>query len=486
MARCTPLLLLLLLSPSLRAADEDVPKMAGQDVPVPQRTKTVLPEYPAEAQAKGIHGLVIVEFVVDKEGHVASAQVVRSIPGLDEAALAAVRRWEYQVTKVAGQPVSVRMTAPISFLMKVPTVQRQDGIPELRQGATPEFPPGGYSGKAEVVTADLTLAADGKVADFQVTGGTPAFALALMKAVKTWNFAPPGENVVIGFRVEATFHAGDKGGKPVVDLRLSGLRRSESAEGAAGQQAPPAAPGQPPAPAPETAKPEVASPASAHPEPSPAAPVPVPPIVPAPSPSPAAPAGGATIAPPAAPAPQPSTPTPRTEPTAPAQVQPPAAPPQAAPNPGPPAPKYAAATPDRRTPPSAQGAPAAGKGAPSTEVLSVPTPPPPAEPPEPGGSAVRDVLVEQGVPELVKGRRPVVPPFARIEGQKGEVEVRFRVDAAGGTFVTDVNGPDLFKTQAEQAVSSWTFHRTKATRLALVALFSYKGDIAQAVVRPAE
>src|SRR5271169_3886439 len=92
-----PLVLLLAAGPVF--SDEEVPKVAGQDVPAPQRTKTLLPEYPAEAQAKGIHGLVLVEFIVDKEGHVGSAKVIRSVPGLDEAALAAARKWEYQVTK---------------------------------------------------------------------------------------------------------------------------------------------------------------------------------------------------------------------------------------------------------------------------------------------------------------------------------------------------------------------------------------------------
>src|SRR5579862_5125874 len=116
---------------SAQDAQEEQPKIAGQDLPAPKRTKTVLPEYPPDAQAKGLHGLVIVELVVDKEGHVTSAQVIQSIPGLDEAALAAARKWEYQPTKVDGKPVSVRVTAPISFLMKVPAAARQEGIPEL-------------------------------------------------------------------------------------------------------------------------------------------------------------------------------------------------------------------------------------------------------------------------------------------------------------------------------------------------------------------
>jgi len=76
--------------------------------------------------------------------------------------------------------------------------------------------------------------------------------------------------------------------------------------------------------------------------------------------------------------------------------------------------------------------------------------------------------------------------LARLSSTAGSVEVRFRVDAGGGTLVTEVAGPDILKAEAEQAVASWNFRRTRADRLALVAVFTYKGDAATAVVRPAE
>jgi protein TonB len=86
-------LVLLLASPALA---DDAPKTAGTDVPVPKRTKTVLPEYPAEAQAQGVRGIVILEVVIDAEGYVTSTRWSAAIPGLDEAAIAAVKQWEYE------------------------------------------------------------------------------------------------------------------------------------------------------------------------------------------------------------------------------------------------------------------------------------------------------------------------------------------------------------------------------------------------------
>src|SRR6266849_5711601 len=113
------ILLTPLAAPVLRAQEEPVTAGSG-GVAVPKRTKTVPPEYPPVAQAQGIRGIVILELVIDKEGKVAEARVVRSVPGLDEAALTAARQWAYEVTKVNGKPVSVRLTVPITFAMKLP------------------------------------------------------------------------------------------------------------------------------------------------------------------------------------------------------------------------------------------------------------------------------------------------------------------------------------------------------------------------------
>ena len=157
-------LLLGSLAPTLRAQDEPLTAGTG-GVPVPKRAKTVPPEYPAEAQAQGIRGIVILELIIDKEGKVAEARTVRSVPGLDEAALTAARQWAYEVTKVDGKPVSVRLTVPITFAMKLPEITRQQGIPELRQGVIPPYPPDA-KGPATVVVA-ATLDAEGRVADAQ-------------------------------------------------------------------------------------------------------------------------------------------------------------------------------------------------------------------------------------------------------------------------------------------------------------------------------
>ena len=76
------------------------------------------PVYPPEAQTAGIQGVVIAEVVIDPAGDVVDAKVVRSIPLLDAAALAAVRDWHFTPTLVNGQPVPVRMTVTVNFTTK--------------------------------------------------------------------------------------------------------------------------------------------------------------------------------------------------------------------------------------------------------------------------------------------------------------------------------------------------------------------------------
>jgi TonB family protein len=99
---------------------------------------------------------------------------------------------------------------------------------------------------------------------------------------------------------------------------------------------------------------------------------------------------------------------------------------------------------------------------------------------------VRDVALGPGVPDLTKGRRPVAPPLARMSAVSGSVEIQFSVDAAGSSSVQQVAGHELLKEAARQAVASWSFRRTSAERVYLVATFTYEGDKAQAEVKRAE
>jgi TonB family protein len=440
-----PLLAALLLVPRPGLPQDppkDAPKIAGVDVPAPKRVKSVAPQYPPEAQAMGMRGIVILELVVGPDGKVVSARVTRSVPPFDDAALSAVRQWEYEITKVEGNPVTVILTVPIEFKMRLPEMAREEGIPELRQGVVPAYPIDAKAGEA-TVTAEVTLDPDGHVAEAHIKEGDSPWAESLIQALRTWRFSPVEGGTGMVFEVRADF-ASSKGG-PHVDLRSSGARQiaapappADASPAPDADNAPRAAPAVPTSTA-----------ASPSPLPVPAAPSPAPAIAPSP----------------ASPSPAPASPRP-------------AAPPEELirnPAGGTPAPAPARPAPSTGTPPD-------GTTAASSVPAVAATPPSP----QPGISAVRDVTLASGVPDLVKGRRPVSPPFARMQGISGTVDVHFAVDAAGSATVREVNGPEPLKEAARQTVASWSFRRSTPDRLFLAATFDYKGDTALAAVRPQE
>ncbi len=78
----------------------------------------VTPAYPDIARSARVQGIVIVEAVIGPDGKVEQARVLRSQPLLDEAALAAVRGWEYTPTLLNGKPTAVIMTVTVQFTLK--------------------------------------------------------------------------------------------------------------------------------------------------------------------------------------------------------------------------------------------------------------------------------------------------------------------------------------------------------------------------------
>ena len=97
------------------AVQEDDVVTVGDRVKPPVKTKHVNPIYPEGAKEAGIEGVVVIEAVIDKEGKVETARVVRSIPELDQAAVDAVLQWEFEPSSIAGKRVRVRMTVTINF-----------------------------------------------------------------------------------------------------------------------------------------------------------------------------------------------------------------------------------------------------------------------------------------------------------------------------------------------------------------------------------
>lgn len=76
--------------------------------------------YPDQAREAGIEGRVIVKFVVNEDGDISDANVVRGIGGgCDEEALRVVKSMpKWKPGKQNGRPVKVYFTLPISFKLE--------------------------------------------------------------------------------------------------------------------------------------------------------------------------------------------------------------------------------------------------------------------------------------------------------------------------------------------------------------------------------
>jgi TonB family protein len=94
------------------------PLRVGEDLSPPRRTRNVPPAYPADAIAKRVEGTVMLDLTVGPDGRVTDAKVVRSIPELDEAALAAAQQWEFAPVRRGDEAVSfVYPGVPVSFTL---------------------------------------------------------------------------------------------------------------------------------------------------------------------------------------------------------------------------------------------------------------------------------------------------------------------------------------------------------------------------------
>jgi protein TonB len=81
----------------------------------PRPIKMTKPVYPQEAFIKKIEGTVELEILIDSQGRVVRARVIRSVPLLDAAALQCVYQWVFQPAMKRGRPVPTIARAPVNF-----------------------------------------------------------------------------------------------------------------------------------------------------------------------------------------------------------------------------------------------------------------------------------------------------------------------------------------------------------------------------------
>jgi TonB family protein len=95
----------------------------------------VPPSYPDSAIQAGIQGTVVVLALVCACGGIQRVQMASSIPGLDGAAMDAIRQWIFSPGLVNGEPVAVWVAIPVRFTLHAPADGPTAGAPEVLLGA---------------------------------------------------------------------------------------------------------------------------------------------------------------------------------------------------------------------------------------------------------------------------------------------------------------------------------------------------------------
>jgi TonB family protein len=89
----------------------------GHNVQAARMIHQVMPQYPSEAKSKGIQGTVLLHATIAKDGTVAHLSYIGGPAELVKSAMAAVKQWRYEPTRLDGQPVEVNTTISVVFTL---------------------------------------------------------------------------------------------------------------------------------------------------------------------------------------------------------------------------------------------------------------------------------------------------------------------------------------------------------------------------------
>jgi len=104
--------------PPVTLAPPPTPVRVGGQIKAPTKVRHVAPSYPDLARQSRIHGLVILEALINPSGSVEDVRVLRGIPLLNDAAVDAVGQWRFTPTLLNGIPVPVVMTVTVNFRLE--------------------------------------------------------------------------------------------------------------------------------------------------------------------------------------------------------------------------------------------------------------------------------------------------------------------------------------------------------------------------------
>lgn len=125
MKKVIPLLIVLLSAHGLFAGEKpligpiiesDAPELTQQHFAPPVAVSHVKAQYPFALRRAEISGSAVVECVIDTQGKVHQARVVKAThDAFGESAVESLLKWKFKPGTVDGVPVNVRIRTPFSF-----------------------------------------------------------------------------------------------------------------------------------------------------------------------------------------------------------------------------------------------------------------------------------------------------------------------------------------------------------------------------------
>lgn len=179
-----------------------------------------MPRYPAAAIAANISGTVVLEAVINIQGHITDLEVIKGNRTLAQAAKRAVKEWKYQPVVVDGHPIEALNDVVLVFRLgpkpRVIEAPKAYSAPKvacssiedfrLIRKVDPEYPAAATIAHVQgEVVIEILIDKDGDVAEAKAMSGHPLLVGTALNAIKQWKYKPSAP-IAVRSRVTIQFH----------------------------------------------------------------------------------------------------------------------------------------------------------------------------------------------------------------------------------------------------------------------------------------
>ena len=171
--------------------------------------KQVVPVYPADAEAAGIEGSVVVRGIVKVDGTLRNVQAISGPAELQQAGVDAAAQYVFAPAYGSGRG-EAPTTVSVNFHLEGPARVPADVMAgRIAKSYIPTYPAAAQAaGVAGTVRLDTLIGRQGQVEDVKVISGPEMLREAALDTVRHWTYTPylrNGVDVEVRTQVVVTF-----------------------------------------------------------------------------------------------------------------------------------------------------------------------------------------------------------------------------------------------------------------------------------------